>query len=136
MCACHATSDTSSASTFLPKKVLASAVAEESPSMSLVKAVSRLACHSGGYRDHPCRSLVTLRPVNTAPCSPAGGWGWYVCFMCVWKCLWLLESWEQGRRAQRMRGGGILPDGTTKLMRYWDRGKLVLIFVAIDRWSL
>lgn len=97
MKACRATSDTSSASTFLLKKVLASATADKSLSVSLVKAASRVACHSGGYRDHPCRSLVTLRPVNTAPCSPAGGWGWYVYFMCVGKCLWLLESWERGR---------------------------------------
>lgn len=57
MKACHATSDTSSASTFLLKKVLAAAVADESSSLSLANAASRMACHSGGYRHHPRRSL-------------------------------------------------------------------------------
>ncbi len=59
MKACHAIFDTSSAFTLLLKKVLAAAVADKSSSMTLVTAASRAACHSGGYRDHPCRWLVT-----------------------------------------------------------------------------
>ncbi len=60
MKACHAIFDTSSAFTLL-EKVLAAAVADKSSSMTLVTAASRAACHSGGYRDHPCRWLVTRR---------------------------------------------------------------------------
>lgn len=54
-----------------------------------------------------------------------------VFYVCV-EVFMVIGELGTGSVSTTNERGGILPDGTTELMRYWDRGKLVLIFVAID----
>lgn len=86
MKACHATSDTSSASTLLLKKVLAAALVGR---QVLVNVFSKCCLPRSLSQQRLPRSSLPFTsdasPVNTAPCSPAVGWGWYVCvlYVCV-----------------------------------------------------